>query len=292
MSIPPWSHAMFSVPKLQDCRANKLDRSGRRLRLRKRTTRPQINEERSRAYGRTAVACVAGGCRYRRHVHRSHRRRARTPASLRRAKVPSVPSDPSIAVLDALDKLFAEGIDPADISQFVHGTTVATNALLEGKGVRTGLLITRGLSRGVRGARLVAAARQRSARHVLSKAAAAGAAVADRRGARAARLSRRGRHRRSTRRALRGAVRRLKAKGVEAIAVCFLFSFLNPGARAARRRDRRRGCAGLPHLAVVERAAGHPRISAAVDDGDRCLCRPDHRRLSEAPRTSAWTSAA
>ena len=41
-------------------------------------------------------------------------------------------------------KLLADGIAPADISQFVHGTTVATNALLEGKGVRTGLLITRG----------------------------------------------------------------------------------------------------------------------------------------------------
>src|SRR3954453_15003432 len=63
---------------------------------------------------------------------------------LRRAKVPSVPHDPSIAVLHALEKLFADGIAPADISMFVHGTTVATNALLEGKGVRVGLLITRG----------------------------------------------------------------------------------------------------------------------------------------------------
>ena len=63
---------------------------------------------------------------------------------LRRAKVPSVPSDPSAAVRDALQTLFAENITPASISQFVHGTTVATNALLEGNGVRTGLLITRG----------------------------------------------------------------------------------------------------------------------------------------------------
>ena len=63
---------------------------------------------------------------------------------LRRAKVPSVSGDPSVAVLDAMDKLFADGINPRDISLFVHGTTVATNALLEGKGVRTGLLITRG----------------------------------------------------------------------------------------------------------------------------------------------------
>ena len=56
--------------------------------------------------------------------------------ALRRAKVPSAPGDPSLAVIDALDKLFAEGVAPADIGMIVHGTTVATNALLEGKGVR------------------------------------------------------------------------------------------------------------------------------------------------------------
>ena len=64
--------------------------------------------------------------------------------ALRRAKVPSVPDDPSVAVIDALEKLFADGAVPADIAMFVHGTTVATNALLEGKGVRAGLLITNG----------------------------------------------------------------------------------------------------------------------------------------------------
>ena len=60
------------------------------------------------------------------------------------AKVPSVPSDPPQAVIRALDELFAGGIDPSNIGFLVHGTTVATNALIEGKGVKTGLLITRG----------------------------------------------------------------------------------------------------------------------------------------------------
>ncbi len=64
--------------------------------------------------------------------------------ALQRAKVPSVPSDPSLAVVEALEKLFAEGVIPADVAMIVHGTTVATNALLEGKGVRAGLLITKG----------------------------------------------------------------------------------------------------------------------------------------------------
>src|SRR6202008_4581890 len=57
---------------------------------------------------------------------------------------PSVPSDPSAAVANALDELFGGGVAPSEIALFVHGTTVATNALLEGKGVRAGLLITRG----------------------------------------------------------------------------------------------------------------------------------------------------
>jgi N-methylhydantoinase A/oxoprolinase/acetone carboxylase beta subunit len=35
-------------------------------------------------------------------------------------------------VVEALEKLFAEGVMPADVAMIVHGTTVATNALLEG----------------------------------------------------------------------------------------------------------------------------------------------------------------
>jgi N-methylhydantoinase A len=68
------------------------------------------------------------------------------PASgeFRLAKVPSHPADPSVAVLRALDELFGSGVAPAEIGTLVHGTTVATNALLEMKGVATGLLVTRG----------------------------------------------------------------------------------------------------------------------------------------------------
>jgi N-methylhydantoinase A len=62
------------------------------------------------------------------------------------AKVPSVPADPSAAVMNALGELFEAGVAPGDISFLVHGTTVATNGILEGKGARTGLLITRGFS--------------------------------------------------------------------------------------------------------------------------------------------------
>jgi N-methylhydantoinase A len=65
------------------------------------------------------------------------------------AKVSSTPEDPSIGVLDGL-KLLAEtlGLElntlVSDAGRIVHGTTVATNALLEHKGARVGLLTTEG----------------------------------------------------------------------------------------------------------------------------------------------------
>src|ERR1700704_7185391 len=64
------------------------------------------------------------------------------------AKLPSTPDDPSRAILAGVEVLLARGVAPGDISYFCHGTTVGTNALLEGKGVRTGLLVTEGF-RGI-----------------------------------------------------------------------------------------------------------------------------------------------
>ena len=60
---------------------------------------------------------------------------------LHSAKVPSLPGEQWRGVLDALATL---GIAPESILAFVHGTTIATNALLERKGARTGLVTTEG----------------------------------------------------------------------------------------------------------------------------------------------------
>jgi N-methylhydantoinase A len=60
-------------------------------------------------------------------------------------KVPSTPADPSLAVIEAVARFMnAENVQTRDIARFAHGTTVATNAVLEHKGVRVGLLVTRG----------------------------------------------------------------------------------------------------------------------------------------------------
>src|SRR5690349_22299073 len=62
-----------------------------------------------------------------------------------RAKTASTPQDRSVGVLRGLDKACGlAGITLADITQVLHGTTVATNAILEGKGARVGLVTTRG----------------------------------------------------------------------------------------------------------------------------------------------------
>lgn len=63
----------------------------------------------------------------------------------RTAKVPSTPEDSSVGVLNGLSKICdSSGIDPADIKLVMHGTTVATNAVLTGRGAKVGLITTSG----------------------------------------------------------------------------------------------------------------------------------------------------
>jgi N-methylhydantoinase A len=62
-------------------------------------------------------------------------------------KVPTTRSDPSVAVLESLGRMAVEwGILPQAVDRFIHGTTVATNAVLERKGARVGLLTTEGFA--------------------------------------------------------------------------------------------------------------------------------------------------
>src|SRR5882762_756107 len=59
-------------------------------------------------------------------------------------KVASTPKNPALGVLDGVARFIARGIDPRDIAFFGHGTTITTNALLEMRGAKVGLLITKG----------------------------------------------------------------------------------------------------------------------------------------------------
>jgi N-methylhydantoinase A len=61
------------------------------------------------------------------------------------AKVPSTPEDSSVGVLDGVERICGEsGVDPAQVHRVMHGTTVATNAVLTARGARVGLVTTRG----------------------------------------------------------------------------------------------------------------------------------------------------
>ena len=61
------------------------------------------------------------------------------------AKVPSTPEDSSIGVLNGIDRICEESdIDAKQVTQVMHGTTVATNAVLTRKGAKVGLITTKG----------------------------------------------------------------------------------------------------------------------------------------------------
>ncbi len=151
------------------------------------------------------------------------------------AKLPSTPDDPSRAILAGVEALIAQGVRAADVSSFCHGTTVGTNALLEGKGVKTGLLVTAGF-RGIY--------------EVAEQARPYGPAIFDVMYDKPAPLvpqSLTGEVRERVdfhgnvlvpldEEALRQTLRALKKQDIAALAVCLLFSFLHP-AHEARVRD-------------------------------------------------------
>ncbi len=67
-----------------------------------------------------------------------------TTGALLVEKVASTPSNPAAGVLNGIANFIRRGIDPAEIDFFAHGTTITTNALLEMRGAKVGLLITKG----------------------------------------------------------------------------------------------------------------------------------------------------
>ncbi|MDO8671176.1 MAG: hydantoinase/oxoprolinase family protein [Dehalococcoidia bacterium] len=70
-------------------------------------------------------------------------------ATIRIGKLLTTPKDPSAAVIEGLHRLLSEGasderVRAKDITNVVHGTTLATNALIERKGAKTALITTAG----------------------------------------------------------------------------------------------------------------------------------------------------
>lgn len=70
------------------------------------------------------------------------------------AKVLSTPEDSSVGVLTGVNRICEEsGVDPKSITRVMHGTTVATNAVLTGRGAIVGLITTKGYKQTLQVAR-------------------------------------------------------------------------------------------------------------------------------------------
>jgi N-methylhydantoinase A len=148
-------------------------------------------------------------------------------------KVSSTPRNPALGVLNGVNKFIARGIAPADIAFFAHGTTITTNALLEMRGAKVGLLITKGY-RAVQEVQSQARdgnlfdyfyvkpqpiAPQSLTWEIPERSDYQGNVLVPLDDA-----------------AVREAARAFKAAGVESIAVSYLFSFMNPGHEEMTRR--------------------------------------------------------
>ena len=144
-------------------------------------------------------------------------------------KVPTTPDDPSVAVMTGLTELCERnGIDRGAIDHVLHGTTIATNAILEYNGAKTGMVTTKGYRD------IIHIGRHQRPQHysIMQEIPWQNRPLVKRR------------HRKTVTERLapprgevlapldedevRDAARELKKEGVESIAVCFLFSYIDP----------------------------------------------------------------
>jgi len=148
-------------------------------------------------------------------------------------KVSSTPNNPALGVLDGVARFVARGVAAEQIEFFAHGTTITTNALLEMRGAKVGLLITKGfravqeVQTQARDGNLfdyfyslpVPIAPQSLTKEIPERTDYLGNVLVG-----------------LDRDAVRHAARALKAADVRSIAVCYLFSFLNPAHEAETRK--------------------------------------------------------
>jgi N-methylhydantoinase A len=140
-------------------------------------------------------------------------------------KVSTTPANPALGIMNGIGNFAARGVDLSAIEFFSHGTTITTNALLEMRGAKVGLLINRGF-RAVQETQGQARdgnvfdyffqkpqpiAPQSLTREIGGRIDYTGAVLEP-----------------LDEDAVRKAAAELKAAGVRSIAVCYLFSFMNP----------------------------------------------------------------
>lgn len=179
-------------------------------------------------------------------------------------KVSTTPKNPALGVLNGVIRFLARGISPDAIEFFAHGTTITTNALLEMRGAKVGLMITKGY-RAVQEvqnqardgnlfdyfyAKPAPIAPQSLTKEIPERCDHTGTVLVP-----------------LDREAVRRAARELRAAGVESIAVCYLFSFANPAHEEETRALIRGEFPGV-HVSlsseVLPRIREWPRLSTTL----------------------------
>jgi len=179
-------------------------------------------------------------------------------------KVASTPGNPALGVLNGIAKFLAKGLKAQDIEFFAHGSTITTNALLEMRGAKVGLFITKGyravqeIQNQARDGNLfdyfyakpLPIAPQSMTREIPERTGHAGQVLVP-----------------LDEEAVRQAARELKSAGVESIAVCYVFSFMNPAHEERTRKLIQQELPGI-HVSlsseVLPRIREWPRMSTTL----------------------------
>ena len=185
-------------------------------------------------------------------------------------KVSTTPDDPARGVTQGIAEICRDnGVTASDIDYVLHGTTTATNAVLEQKGARCGMLTNEGFRD------IVHIARHQRVEHysIMQELPWQNRPLVKRR------------HRKVVKGRLvpphgeelepldeagvLAAARALKAEGVEAVAVCFLFSYLNPAHEESAKQILQRE---LPGVFVVSSSSISPQFREFERFTTACLC--------------------
>ena len=185
-------------------------------------------------------------------------------------KVSTTPDDPSRGILQGIAEICRDnGVAPGDIDYVLHGTTTATNAVLEHKGARAGMLTNEGFRD------IIHIARHQRVEHysIMQELPWQDRPLVKRR------------HRKVVKGRLvpphgeelevldeagvLAAARALKAEGVEAVAVCFLFSYLNPAHEQRAKEILERE---LPGVFIATSSSISPQFREFERFTTACLC--------------------
>ena len=197
-------------------------------------------------------------------------------------KVPTTPEDPSRGVMNGVLELCRKlSIDASTITHVYHGTTIATNAVLEYKGSRTGMITTKGYRDIIHIGR-----HQRPMHYSIMQEIPWQHHPLVRRAFRKVAAERLVPPRGEVRVPLneedvRRAARELADAGVESIAVCFLFSYLNPVHEDRAKEIVAGRSPGCVRDDIVGGSAAIPRIRALHHDCYERLHWPESASLRQ-----------